>query len=40
MSNTPTRCVSLSLLESYLQAQVASGRYASVSKVIRSACAS
>ena len=38
MSNTPTRCVSLTVeLESYLQAQVASGRYASVSEVIRSA---
>ncbi|RYY10316.1 MAG: hypothetical protein EON55_16610 [Alphaproteobacteria bacterium] len=41
MSNIPTRCVCLNLvLESYLQSQVASRRYASVSEVIRSACAS
>ncbi|QEE39185.1 MULTISPECIES: type II toxin-antitoxin system ParD family antitoxin [unclassified Methylobacterium] len=38
MSNTPTRCVSLTLeLETYLRTQVASGRYASASEVVRSA---
>ncbi|TXN42374.1 type II toxin-antitoxin system ParD family antitoxin [Methylobacterium sp. WL7] len=38
MSSTPTRCIALTKeLEAYLQAQVASGRYASVSEVIRSA---
>ncbi|KQQ45668.1 hypothetical protein ASF58_19020 [Methylobacterium sp. Leaf125] len=38
MSSTPTRCVSLtSELETYLRAQVASGRYASASEVVRSA---
>ncbi|TXM73143.1 type II toxin-antitoxin system ParD family antitoxin [Methylobacterium sp. WL69] len=38
MSSTPTRCIALTKeLEAYLRAQVASGRYASASEVVRSA---
>ncbi|WP_261926293.1 type II toxin-antitoxin system ParD family antitoxin [Methylorubrum sp. GM97] len=38
MSSTSTRCVSLTLgLETYLRTQVASGRYASASEVVRAA---
>lgn len=37
MSSTPTRNVALTAeLESYIQAQVASGRYSSSSEVVRS----
>ncbi|TXM70693.1 type II toxin-antitoxin system ParD family antitoxin [Methylobacterium sp. WL120] len=38
MSSTPTRCIALTKeLEAYLRSQVASGRYASASEVVRSA---
>lgn len=38
MFSTPTRCIAVTAeLEVYFQAQIASGRYASVSEVIRTA---